>query len=75
MNLQFRIGESMNDFMARALDPNEAEVFKNAISPERRYNLEGGSLEDLMARRDEDMELTPESAFWFGVHFPGATNS
>jgi len=61
--------------MARALNIEEAEVFKDAISPERQYPLESGSLESLMERRDEELELTPESAFWFGVHFPGATNS
>jgi len=61
--------------MARALNVNEAEVFKDALSPERRFALDAGSLEHLMERRDEEMELTPESAFWFGVHFPGATNS
>lgn len=62
--------------MARALNLEEAEVFKDAISPERRFILEcGGSLEGLSQRRDEEFELTQESAFWFGGHFPGATNS
>jgi hypothetical protein len=61
--------------MARALREDEAEVFKNAISPERRFAFDHGSLEGLVERRDEEMELTPESAFWFGSHFPGATNS
>ena len=61
--------------MARALRDDEAEVFKDAISPERRFALDAGSLEGLVERRDEEMELTPESAFWFGSHTPGATNS
>jgi hypothetical protein len=61
--------------MARALDLDEAEVFKDAISPERKFAIEYGSLENLTERRDEEMELTPESAFWFGAHFPGAANS
>ena len=61
--------------MARSLNPDEAEIFKDAISPERKFTLEFGSLEGLLERRDEEMELTPESAFWFGDHFPGATNS
>jgi hypothetical protein len=59
--------------MARTLNLEEAEVFKDAISPERKFALECGSLENLVERRDEEMELTPESAFWFGL--PGATNS
>jgi hypothetical protein len=62
--------------MARALNLEETDVFKDAISPERRFALEcGSSLEALSQRRDEELELTPESAFWFGSHFPGATNS
>jgi hypothetical protein len=61
--------------MARSLNLDEAEVFKDAIFPERRFALECGSLEGLLQRRDEEMELTPESAFWFGSHFPGASNS
>jgi hypothetical protein len=61
--------------MARALREDEAEVFKDAISPERRFALESGTLENLVGRRDEEMDLTSESAFWFGCHLPGATNS
>jgi hypothetical protein len=61
--------------MARALRKDEAEVFKDAMSPDRRFALDTGSLESLVNRRDEEMELTSESAFWFGGHFPGATNS
>jgi len=62
--------------MARALNLEEAEVFKDAISPEWRFTIEcGGSLEGLSKRRDEELELTQEPAFWFGNHFPGATNS
>ena len=61
--------------MARALNSDEAEVFKNAISPERKFVLEYGSFEGLLERRDEELELTMESAFWLGGHFPGATNS
>lgn len=61
--------------MARALSQDEAEVFKNAISAERKAALEHGFVEGMIGRRDEDIELGPESAFWFGDHFPGATNS
>jgi len=62
--------------MARALNLEEAEVFKDAISPERQFAAEyDGSLEGLLQRRDEELELTPESAFWFGSHFPGAIKS
>jgi len=61
--------------MARSLNSDESEVFKNAISPERKFTQEYGSFEVLVERRDEDMELTLESAFWFGGHIPGATNS
>jgi hypothetical protein len=61
--------------MARSLNPDEAELFKDAISPERKFALEYGSFEGLSQRRDEELELTSESAFWFGDHFPGATNS
>jgi hypothetical protein len=61
--------------MARALNNDEAEVFENAISPERKFTQDYGSFEGLLERRDEEMELTSESAFWLGGHFPGATNS
>jgi len=61
--------------MARSLKEDEAEVFKDAISAERRFAFDAGSIERLVERRDEEMELTPESAFWFGKHPPGATNS
>jgi len=61
--------------MARSLNANEAEVFKDAISPERKFTLDYGSFEGLVERRDEEMELTPDSAFWFGGYIPGATNS
>jgi hypothetical protein len=62
--------------MARALNSEEAEVFKDAISPERQFTAEcGGSLEGLLQRRDEELELTTESAFWFGGCLPGATKS
>lgn len=62
--------------MARSLNLEEAEVFKDAISPERRFAEEcGGSLDGLLQRRDEELELTRESGFWFGGYFPGATNS
>jgi hypothetical protein len=61
--------------MARALRLDEAEVFKDAIFPERKFILECGCVDGLLQRRDEEMELTPESAFWFGDHFPDATNS
>ncbi|HXT10407.1 MAG TPA: hypothetical protein VN873_02510 [Candidatus Angelobacter sp.] len=61
--------------MARALDIDEAEVFKDALSPERAFLLEHGSFEGLLERRDTEFELTPDSAFWFACHFPGATNS
>jgi hypothetical protein len=61
--------------MARSLNADEAEVFQDAISPERKFTLEYGSFEGLLQRRDEELELTLESGFWFGDHFPGATNS
>jgi hypothetical protein len=61
--------------MARSLREDEAEVFKDAISAERRFAFDSVSLERLAERRDEEMELTAESAFWFASHFPGATNS
>jgi hypothetical protein len=61
--------------MARALKIDEAEVFKDAISPERRFTLDYGSFEGLAERRDEEMEITADSAFWMGGYVPGATNS
>jgi hypothetical protein len=61
--------------MARALKIDEAEVFKDAISPERKFTLEYGSFEGLVERRDEEMDLSLDSAFWLGGHIPGATNS
>jgi len=61
--------------MARSLKIDEAEVFKDAISPERKFTMEYGSFDGLVERRDEEMELSPDSAFWFGGHVPGATNS
>jgi hypothetical protein len=61
--------------MARVLNIEESEVFKDAISPERRFTSEYGTFEGLLERRDEELELTMESAFWFGGHVPGATNT
>ena len=61
--------------MARALREDEKEVFKDALSAERRFVFDSISIEHMAECRDEEMELTPESAFWFGSHFPGATNS
>jgi len=61
--------------MARTLNVDEAEVFKNAISPERKFTLEYGSFEGLVERRDEELELNLDSAFWLPVCIPGATNS
>jgi hypothetical protein len=61
--------------MARALNIDEAEVFKDAISPERKFTHEYGSFEGLVERRDEELELTMDSAFWLSGHIPGATNS
>jgi len=61
--------------MARSLNSEESEVFKNAISPERKFTQDYGSFEGLVERRDEELELTMESAFWMGGHIPGATNS
>ena len=61
--------------MARALNNDEAEVFKDAISPERKFTQDFGSFEGLLQRRDEEMELTAESAFWLDGHIPGATNT
>ena len=61
--------------MARTLNSDEAEVFKNAISPERKFTLEYGSFEGMLERRDEELELAMDSAFWLSGHIPGATNS
>lgn len=61
--------------MARALKIEEAEVFKDAISPERKFVQDFGSFEGLLERRDEELELSMESAFWLSGHIPGATNS
>jgi hypothetical protein len=61
--------------MARLLNSDEAEVFKNAIFPERKFAQEYGSFEGLVERRDEELEFTMDSAFWLSVHIPGATNS
>ena len=61
--------------MARSLNIDESEVFKNAISPERKFTEDYGSFEGLVERRDEELELTMESAFWMSGHIPGATNS
>ena len=61
--------------MARSLNSDEAEVFKDAISPERKFTQEYGPFEGLQERRDEELELSSDSAFWLGGHVPGATNS
>jgi hypothetical protein len=61
--------------MARSLKNDEAEDFKNAISPERKLTEEISSFEGLIERRDEELELSADSAFWLGGHIPGATNS
>jgi len=61
--------------MARSLKNEEAEAFKNAISPERKLTEEISSFEGLIERRDEELELSADSAFWLSGHIPGATNS
>jgi len=61
--------------MARALNSDEIEIFQNAISPERNFAQEYGTFEGMVKRRDEELELTMESAFWLSGHIPGATNS
>ena len=61
--------------MARSLSSDESEFFKNAISPEKKFTEDYGCFEGLAQRRDEELELTMESAFWLGGHIPGATNS
>lgn len=61
--------------MARSLNSDESEVFKNAISPERKFTREYSYFEGLLERRDEEMELTADSAFWIAGNNPGATNS
>ena len=61
--------------MARALKVDEAEVFKDAISPERKFTMEYGSFEGLVERRDEELDLNPDAVFWLGGNIPGATNS
>lgn len=50
-------------------------MFKDAISAERRFAFDNGSLEGLLERHDHELELAVDSAFWFACHFPGATNS
>lgn len=67
---RFRIGESTNDFMARALKPEEAEVFKDAISPDRRFMIENASADGVLPDCDDDLDPTIESAFWLNKHFP-----
>ena len=61
--------------MARVLNVEEAEVFKDAISPERKFTMDYGSFEGLVERRDEELDLSLNPAFWLGGHIPGATNS
>jgi hypothetical protein len=61
--------------MARALKIDEAEGFKDAIAPERKFTMDYGSFEGLVERRDEELELNADSTFWLGGHIPGATNS
>lgn len=63
----------MNDLMARALKPEEAEVFKDAIFPERRFAFDGSCADGLMPG-DDEMDPNIESAFWLSSHFP-TTNS
>lgn len=60
--------------MARALKPEEAEIFKDAIFPERQFALDGTSADGLTAGRDDEMDANIESAFWLSSHFP-STNS
>ena len=61
--------------MARSLNSEEAEIFKNVISPERKFTEDFGSFDGLPARRDEELELIANAAFWLGGHIPGATNT
>jgi hypothetical protein len=51
--------------MARALSPEEAEVFSDAISPEQNLALAGNPGEDLATSYDEVSELTRQLGFWF----------
>jgi hypothetical protein len=59
--------------MARSLNSDEAEAFKNTISPERKFTQEYGSFEGLLERQNEELELTADSAFWLPGYI--ATNS
>jgi len=52
--------------MARSLNTQEAEVFNAAIDTTQNFPLFADYAESLLKRRDEALELAPESGIWFG---------
>ena len=61
--------------MARALKPQEAQVFEDAALQIDNFASLHDSAEDLLKRREEPLELTSEASFWFAAHFPGSNGT
>ena len=63
--------------MARKLNSEEVQLFAEAVSNEGQSLVSDAEvvLRSLAQRRDEALELTPESGAWFGDIFPGAFGS
>lgn len=63
--------------MARKLNSQEVQLFAEAVSSEGQSVGSDAELvlHDLTQRRDEGLELTPESGEWFGDIFPGTFGS
>jgi hypothetical protein len=56
--------------MARALSPEEAEVFNEANSPEQNLMMMGNSTGNLSLPQNEALESLPELGFLFGNNLP-----
>lgn len=59
--------------MARALNPKDAEVFNEPVSPTDAGFAEAA--EHLLKPREDGLEIPPEMAFWFGAHLFDRRNS
>jgi len=56
--------------MARALSPEEAEVFNEANSPEQNFMMMGNSAKNLSLPQNEALESALELGFLFGDNLP-----
>lgn len=57
--------------MARSLNSKEAEIFGEEILATRKFPILGDSAENMLKRREQALELTPELGIWFGDYLRG----